>query len=221
VVDDERPIRRFLQIALGSQYAIFEAETGMVALQSVATSRPDLILLDLGLPDLDGIEITRRLREWTLIPVIIVSVSDREEDKVAALDAGADDYLTKPFSVNELTARIRAALRHSTKLEIESAYESGGLSVNLTRRIIRVNDQAVTLTPTEYDILRTLVNHVGKVLTHKQLILAVWGSDYVADSHLLRVNVSNLRKKIEPDPLRPRYIITEPGVGYRLREIEA
>jgi two-component system KDP operon response regulator KdpE len=221
VVDDERPIRRFLRTALASQYTIFEAESGQDALQIMTTTRPDLVLLDLGLPDLDGVEVTRRLREWTRVPVIIISVRDREEDKVTALDAGADDYLTKPFSVNELTARIRAALRHCAQPEIESVYQSGRLSVNLTRREVHLEDELVILTPTEYDILRVMVTHAGKVLTHQQLIHAVWGGSGEADAHLLRVNVSNLRRKIEKDPVRPLHIITEPGVGYRLREIES
>jgi len=220
LVDDERPIRRFLRMALGSQFTIFEAECGTDALQSVTTSRPDIILLDLGLPDIDGVEIIRRLREWTLVPIIIISVRDREEDKVAALDAGADDYLTKPFSVNELTARMRAALRHCTKPDIESVFQSGDLTINLTRREVRLHDQLVMLTPTEYDILRTLVIHAGKVITHQQLIHNVWGRENKANSHLLRVNVSNLRHKIEQDPVCPRHIVTEPGVGYRLKDIE-
>jgi two-component system, OmpR family, KDP operon response regulator KdpE len=220
VVDDERPIRRFLHTAMESQYTIFEAESGRDALQIMIASRPDIVLLDLGLPDIDGVEVTRRLREWTLVPVIIISVRDREEDKVAALDAGADDYLTKPFSVNELMARIRAALRHCTKPEIESVYQSGDLMINLARREVRQQDQLVLLTPTEYDILRALVTHAGKVLTHHQLIHTVWGGGNEADAHLLRVNISNLRRKIEKDPLRPRHIITEPGVGYRLSDIE-
>jgi two-component system KDP operon response regulator KdpE len=220
VVDDERPIRRFLRTAIGGQYTIFEAECGIDALQIMITSHPDIVLLDLGLPDIDGLEVTRRLREWTLVPVIIISVRDREDDKVAALDAGADDYLTKPFSVNELMARIRAALRHCTKPEIESVYDSGGLVINLSRREVLLHDQLVMLTPTEYDILRVLVTHAGKVLTHHQLIHTVWGGGNEANAHLLRVNVSNLRRKIEQDPLRPRHIITEPGVGYRLTDIE-
>jgi two-component system KDP operon response regulator KdpE len=220
VVDDERPIRRFLRTAMGSQYTIFEAESGMDALQIMITLRPDIVLLDLGLPDIGGVEITRRLREWTLLPVIIISVRDREEDKVAALDAGADDYLTKPFSVNELMARIRAALRHCAKPEIEPVYQSGDLMINLARREVRQQDQLVLLTPTEYDILRALVTHAGKVLTHHQLIRAVWGGGNEADTHLLRVNISNLRRKIEQDPLRPRHLVTEPGVGYRLCDIE-
>jgi two-component system KDP operon response regulator KdpE len=220
VVDDERPIRRFLRISLASTYSVFEAENGKEALQMAAFTRPDLVILDLGLPDMDGLEVTRRLREWTLLPVIIVSVRDREEDKVAALDAGADDYLTKPFSAVELLARIRAALRHCAKPENAPIYQSGSLTVNLALRQVTASGQPIALTPIEYEILRTLVTHAGKVLTHSQLIQTVWGENYDADSHLLRVNISNLRKKIEQDPLRPRHIITEPGVGYRLQEIE-
>jgi two-component system KDP operon response regulator KdpE len=218
VVDDERPIRRFLRSALASQFSVFEADTGNQALETMTTSLPDIVLLDLGLPDMDGIEVTRRLREWTQVPVIILSVRDREVDKVAALDAGADDYLTKPFSINELTARMRAAIRHCTKPEIEKVFLSEGLAINLSRRDVRRHNESVSLTPTEYDILRILVTHAGKVLTHQQLINAVWGKEDEADAHLLRVNVSNLRRKIEQDPVRPRHIITEPGVGYRLRE---
>jgi two-component system KDP operon response regulator KdpE len=175
----------------------------------------------LGLPDMDGTDVTRRLREWTDVPIIVISVRDGEMDKVAALDAGADDYLTKPFGTSELLARIRVALRRSNKAETESAiFQNNDLLVDFTNREVRVKDQLVTLTPTEYNILRTLVNHAGKVLTHQQLIKMVWGGNYEADAHLLRVNVSNLRRKIESDPLRPQHIITEPGIGYRLKEIE-
>lgn len=220
VVDDERPIRRFLRVSLGASFTVFEAENGEDAIQLAAVCRPDLIILDLGLPDLDGLEVTRRLREWTLTPIIIVSVRDDEMDKVTVLDAGADDYLTKPFSTMELHARIRVALRHSAKSENEPFYRSGSLTVNLALRQVLVSGQPVSLTPTEYEILRALVNHAGRVLTHAQLIQMVWRDTYEAGSHLLRVNVSNLRKKIEPDLLRPVYILTEPGVGYRLREIE-
>jgi len=221
VVDDERPIRRFLNTALCGQYSVFEAETGQDAIQSAATNHPDVVLLDLGLPDIGGIEVTRRLREWTLVPIIIVSVRDREEDKVAALDAGADDYLTKPFSVGELTARIRAALRHCIQPEIESVYQNGRLQVNLTYREVLIDGQRIALTPTEYGLLHALILHAGRVLTHRQLIEAVWGAGDEANSHLLRVNISNLRKKIELDPLRPHLLVTEPGVGYRLKDAEA
>jgi two-component system KDP operon response regulator KdpE len=221
VVDDERPIRRFLNASLGNRYTILEAENGKDAIQTAAISHPDLIILDLGLPDMDGTDVTRRLREWTDVPVIVISVRDSEQDKVAALDAGADDYLTKPFGTSELLARIRVALRHSNKSDNESViYQNNGLLVDFLKREVRVNDRPVLLTPTEYGILRTLVNHAGKVLTHQQLIKEVWGGNYEADSHLLRVNVSNLRRKIETDPLKPQHITTEPGVGYRLKEIE-
>jgi two-component system KDP operon response regulator KdpE len=220
VVDDERPIRRFLRISLEAIYTVFEAETGVEALQMVAANHPDLVILDLGLPDMDGLEVTRRLREWTLVPVIVISVRDREDDKVAMLDAGADDYLTKPFNASELLARIRAALRHCAKPNNEPFYQSGNLIVNLALRQVLVNGQPVALTPTEYEILRSLVTHAGKVLTHAQLIRTVWGDNCEAGSHLLRVNISNLRKKIEQDTLFPRHIVTEPGVGYRLKEIE-
>jgi two-component system KDP operon response regulator KdpE len=221
VVDDERPIRRFLSASLGNRYTVLEAENGGDAIQSAALNHPDLIILDLGLPDMDGMDVTHRLREWTDVPVIVISVRDSEQDKVAALDAGADDYLTKPFGTSELLARIRVALRRSNKSESESViYQNEDLLVDFLKHEVRVNDRPVTLTPTEYGILRTLVNHAGKVLTHQQLIKEVWGGNYEADSHLLRVNVSNLRRKIETDPVRPQYIITEPGIGYRLKEIE-
>ncbi len=220
VVDDERPIRRYLNASLSGQYKIFEAENGEDALRVAAIHRPDVIILDLGLPDMDGTDVTRRLREWTDVPVIVISVRDREEDKVAALDAGADDYLTKPFGAPELMARIRAALRRSTAIKGEEIYQSGELMVDLMKREVQVDGQHVMLTPTEYDILRVLVNSAGKVLTHQHLIQEVWGENYDADAHLLRVNISNLRRKIETDPLRPRHIVTEPGVGYRLKEIK-
>ena len=221
VVDDERPIRRFLNASLGNRYTSLEAENGAEAIQSAALNHPDVIILDLGLPDMDGTEVTRRLREWTDVPVIVISVRDGEQDKVAALDAGADDYLTKPFGASELLARIRAALRRSSKPETESAvYQNEDLLVDFVKREVRVSDRLVTLTPTEYSVLRALVNYAGRALTHQQLIKEVWGGNYEADAHLLRVNISNLRRKIESDPLRPHHIITEPGIGYRLKEVE-
>ena len=221
VVDDERPIRRLLNASLGNCYTISEAESGEEALHAAAINHPDVIILDLGLPDMDGTDVTRRLREWTDVPVIVISVRDNEQDKVAALDAGADDYLTKPFGTSELLARIRVALRHSNKSESATEiYQNEDLLVDLVKREVRVKENRVMLTPTEYDILRVMVNHAGKVLTHQQLIQLVWGGNYEADPHLLRVNISNLRRKIESDPLRPQHIITEPGVGYRLKEIE-
>lgn len=217
VVDDERPILRFLSATLGGTYKISEASTGEDAIRAVTTERPDLIILDLGLPDLDGVEVTRRLREWTDTPIIVISVREQESDKIAALDAGADDYLTKPFGAGELLARIRVALRHSTPAETDSVFKSDNLTVDIARRIVTVAGQEIVLTPTEYDILRTLIQHAGKVLTHRQLLRTVWGSAYESETHLLRVNVSNLRRKIERDPAKPQHIITEPGVGYRLK----
>jgi two-component system KDP operon response regulator KdpE len=218
VVDDERPIRRFLQVSLSAHgCTVFEAATGQEALAAVATDRPDVVILDVGLPDIDGIEVTRQLREWTQIPIIILSVREHEADKIAALDAGADDYLTKPFGVGELLARLRVALRHATQPAGESTFATGDLTVDLVRRVVTVGGHEIQLTPTEYDLLRVLVTNAGKVLTHRQLLRQVWGVGYEAETHLLRVNMSNLRRKIEPEPTRPVYVITEPGVGYRLR----
>lgn len=218
VVDDERAIRRYLHAALNAQgYAVFEASGGKEALNMVVADRPDLIILDLGLPDMDGVEVTRQLREWTHIPIIILSVREQDRDKIDALDAGADDYLTKPFSSGELMARMRAALRRSVQSTSEPVFETDDLIVDLTRRQVRVSGEEILLTPTEYDLLRILVQNAGRVLTHRQLLRQVWGNAYESETHLLRVNMSNLRRKIEPDPTRPRYIITEPGVGYRLK----
>jgi two-component system KDP operon response regulator KdpE len=219
VVDDERSIRRFLKASLGSQFVILEATNGEEALTAAATEHPDIIILDLGLPDMDGVEVTRRLREWTQIPIIIVSVREQELDKIAALDAGADDYLTKPFGVGELIARLRVALRRSAQIDMEPVFTTGKLVIDLNQREVRLNDQILALTPTEYDLLRTLAKHAGKVLTHNQLLRSVWGTAYESETHMLQVNISNLRRKIEPDPSRPIYIVTEPGVGYRLKII--
>jgi two-component system KDP operon response regulator KdpE len=218
VVDDEPAIRRFLRASLPAHgYEVFEAHNGQATLSAVLADRPDLILLDLGLPDLDGVEVTRLLREWTSIPIIVISVRGQETDKIAALDAGADDYLTKPFGMGELLARMRVAMRHATSSGSEPVFAAGDLVVDLARREVRVAGRLVQLTPTEYDLLRALVAHAGKVLTHNHLLREVWGPGYAQETHLLRVNISNLRRKIEPDAARPRYIRTEPGVGYRLR----
>jgi two-component system, OmpR family, KDP operon response regulator KdpE len=218
VVDDERPIRRFLRASFQAHgYTVFEASTGQEALTAVLGDRPDLIILDLGLPDLNGIEVARQLREWTRIPIIVLSVREEEAAKVAALDAGADDYLTKPFGMAELMARIRVALRHVDQPAGEPLFEVGDLRVDRSRRQVTLAGAAIVLTPTEYDVLRVLVQHAGKVLTHKQLLRQVWGTAYELETHLLQVNISNLRRKIEPDPSRPSYVITEVGVGYRLR----
>jgi len=218
VVDDEPAIRRFLHSALTSHaHSVFEASGGQEALSLVVTHRPDLVILDLGLPDMDGIEVTRRLREWTSIPIIILSVRGAESDKIAALDAGADDYLTKPFGAGELMARMRVVMRHVAPEADDAVFSSGELTVDLARRRVAVGGKEIQLTPTEYDLLRLLVTHAGKVLTHTQLLRQVWGLAYEQEAHILRVNVSNLRRKLEPDPSRPRFLITEPGVGYRLR----
>lgn len=217
IVDDERPILRFLSASLSGQYKISEAATGEAAIRAVAAEHPDVMILDLGLPDLDGVEVTRRLREWTDMPIIVVSVREQEGEKVAALDAGADDYLTKPFGAGELMARIRVALRRSLPAESNPVFRSEDLVVDLAHRLVAVADSHVVLTPTEYDILCALVKHAGKVLTHRQLLRMVWGESYAGETHILRVNVSNLRRKIERDPAKPQHIITEPGVGYRLR----
>ena len=215
VVDDEPAVRRFLRSSLQTRgYQISEAQTGEEAISSVAASRPDIILLDIGLPDLSGVEVTRVLREWCSIPIIMLSVRDQEQDKVAALDAGADDYLTKPFGLNELLARLRASLRRVQQNPDEPVLSSGPLRIDLASRQVSLDGSPVQLTPTEYDILRVLARQSGKVLTHKHLMREVWGHvDH--DLHTLRVNVSNLRRKIEPDPGRPQFLITEPGVGYR------
>ncbi len=218
VVDDEPAIRRFLRVSLTAHgHEIVEAETGQEALSAVVAHHPDLVILDLGLPDMDGIQVTRRLREWSQIPIIVLSVREHETDKIAALDAGADDYLTKPFGIGELLARIRAAMRHALQPATESVFETGALAVDLGRRVVSVGGHEVQLTPTEYEILRVLVKNAGKVLTHHQLLQQVWGAASEQDMHMLRVNISNLRRKIEADPARPAYIVTEPGVGYRLR----
>ncbi|MBK9781930.1 MAG: response regulator transcription factor [Anaerolineales bacterium] len=217
VVDDEAPIRRYLRAALSAQgFTVYESASGEEALQAVLSHRPDIIILDLGLPDIDGIEVTRRLREWSQTPIIILSVRESEQDKIAALDAGADDYLTKPFGTGELLARMRVALRKQSSAANEPVFESKGLSVDFARRLVQVNENEIQLTPTEYDLLKILVTHAGKVITHHQLLRQVWGDGY-DDMHILRVNISNLRGKIEPDPSRPTYIHTEPGVGYRLK----
>jgi len=219
VVDDERGIRRFLHASLINHgYDVHEAENGQQALQAVPTLRPDVIILDLGLPDIDGLHVTRLLREWVQTPIIVLSVRNQESDKISALDAGADDYLTKPFGSGELSARIRAALRRSSQSGACAVFTAGGLEMDLARRTVKMTGRKVQLTPTEYDLLKVLVRYSGKVITHRQLIREVWGGTcYEDDIHLLRVNVSNLRRKLESNPTQPRYVVTEPGVGYRFR----
>ena len=219
IVDDEQALRRFLRVTLVSQgYLVFEAASGNEALSAAAEHRPEIIILDLGLPDLDGIEVVRMLREWTHIPIIILSVRGSENDKIAALKMGADDYLTKPFSMGELIARLEAALRRANQPRYEPVFISGELVVDLNRRTVTVNGKDVQLTPNEYNLLRVLVLHAGKVVTHHQLLNEVWGTMYGDESHMLHVNIHNLRGKIEKDPGHPKLIVTEPGVGYRLKD---
>jgi two-component system KDP operon response regulator KdpE len=221
VVEDEPEMRRFIRASLTSHgYRLIEAERLRDALALVTTHNPALVLLDLGLPDGDGIDLTKQIREWSRVPIIVLSARGREEDKVRALDAGADDYLTKPFGVNELFARMRVALRHGragTPSEA-SVLELGELRIDHARREVTRSGELVHLTPIEYKLLSLLAQHAGKVLTHRQILNEVWGPAYASHSHYVRVHMAELRKKIEPEPSRPRFLLTEPGVGYRLRD---
>jgi len=217
VIDDEPQIRRLLRITLeGNGYRVFDAATGKEGMLQAAQCRPEVILLDLGLPDLDGIEVLKRLREWTRLPVLVLTVRDREAEKIAALDAGADDYVTKPFSTGELLARIRAALRHTQPQGGEALFRSGDLEVDLSARVVRRKGQEIKLTPTEYALLRLFVTHAGKVLTHRQILTEVWGASAAEQTQYLRVHIAHLREKLEEDVSLPALIVTEPGVGYRL-----
>lgn len=221
VIEDEVPIRRFLKITLTDHgYKYREAETGKDGLRKVAGERPDLVILDLGLPDIDGLEVTRQLREWSTVPIIILSARGHEKDKVEALDAGADDYLTKPFGVAELLARVRVALRHAARLaagQEESSFSFGNVLVDLSRRTVLVDQAEVRLTRIEYKLLVTLIRYAGKVITHNQLLTEVWGNEYSEESNYLRVYMAHLRRKLEKDPAHPVFLITEAGVGYRLK----
>jgi two-component system KDP operon response regulator KdpE len=219
IIDDEPPVRRFLRATLAEQgFRLAEAETGEQGLRLAAQQPPDLILLDLGLPDLDGLEVLKRLREWCPAPVIVLSARGQEKDKVAALDGGADDYLTKPFGLAELLARIRVALRHASPAATEPVFEWDELKVDLAARRVFVRGAEVHLTPIEYRLLTTLVRHAGKVVTHRALLKEVWGPGHAEEVHYLRVYMAGLRRKLESDPARPRYLLTEQGVGYRLAE---
>jgi len=222
VIEDDAQIRRFLRAALPAHgYRLLEAETGEDGLVQAATRTPDVVLLDLGLPDMEGLEVIRRLREWSAVPVVVLSARGLERDKVAALDAGADDYLTKPFGMEELLARLRVALRHAAGAGAghgSPVYATGDLEVDLTGRQVRVGGREVHLTPTEFKLLAILVKHAGKVVTQRQLLVEVWGPGAAGNAHYLRVQMHGLRHKIEDSPARPRYLVTEPGVGYRLRE---
>jgi len=219
VIDDEKQIRRMLNTALtGFGYNVAEASSGQDGLNQTAIFHPDLVILDLGLPDLDGVEVIQRLREWTQVPIIVLSVREQEEDKIKALDGGADDYITKPFGIGELLARIRVAIRHVAKTEEEPVLTFGELVVDLARRKVILKDEELKLTPTEYEMLKYLALQAGRVVTHKQLLRAVWGSNYQEETHYLRIYIGQLRRKIEADPSQPVYILTESGVGYRMKE---
>jgi two-component system KDP operon response regulator KdpE len=221
VIEDEPQIRRVLRPTLtGQGYRVVEAASGEEGVLQAASRQPDIVILDLGLPDMDGLEVIRRLREWTAIPIIVLSARGQESDKIAALDAGADDYVAKPFAVGELLARMRVALRHASRSArdpSDAIFTAGNLRVDLGRRLVFVDDAEIRLTRTEYRLLTALVRHAGKVLTHRQLLREVWGPAYVEQTHYLRVYMTQLRHKLEADPARPRLLLTEPGVGYRLR----
>jgi two-component system, OmpR family, KDP operon response regulator KdpE len=217
IVDDEPQIRRMFTISMSAEgYHIREASTGKEALNQAVMFRPDLVVLDLGLPDLDGTEVIKTLRQWSQVPIIVLSVRDHEDDKIGALDAGADDYVTKPFSMGELLARIRVAMRRSNTLGSEPVMHFADLSIDLAHRRVAIGKQDVKLAPTEYEILKYLAVNSGRVVTHGQILRAVWGpKNLEGEIHYLRVYIRMLRHKIEDNPTRPRYIFTEPGVGYR------
>jgi two-component system, OmpR family, KDP operon response regulator KdpE len=221
LIEDEPQMRRFLRITLESQgFRLIETATGQEGLRQAAARNPDVVLLDLGLPDLDGLEVTTRLREWTQTPIIVISAREQEHDKVKALDAGADDYLTKPFNAGELLARIRVALRHAVRQrsgQNEPVFTTDGLRADLAARRVFVSDAEVHLTPIEYKLLMVLIRHAGKVVTHRQMLLEVWGAAHVNEVQYLRVYMTQLRHKIEEEPARPRLLLNEPGIGYRLK----
>ncbi len=221
LIEDEPQMRRFLRITLeGHGYRFVEAGTAQEGLMQASTRNPDVVLLDLGLPDMDGLEVTKRLREWTTTPIIVISAREQERDKVNALDAGADDYLTKPFSAGELLARIRVALRHAVRTktdQTEPVFVLDTLRVDLGKRQVFIEDKEVHLTPIEYKLLTVLIRNAGKVITHSQLLKDVWGPAHVNEVQYLRVYMTQLRHKLEADPARPRFLMNEPGVGYRLK----
>jgi two-component system, OmpR family, KDP operon response regulator KdpE len=220
LIEDEPQIRRFLRATLtGQGYRLFEATTGADGLVEVGSRQPDVVIVDLGLPDVDGIDVIRRLREWTAVPIIVLSARGQERDKVTALDAGADDYVSKPFGASELLARIRVALRHTAGASHEAddaTFTVRELRMDLLHRQVFVGDREVRLTPIEYKLLATLVRHAGKVVTHQQLLREVWGPTHTDQAHYVRVYMAHLRHKLEAEPARPQYLLTEPGVGYRL-----
>jgi two-component system KDP operon response regulator KdpE len=225
IIDDERPIRRFLSTVLQAHdYATFEASSGEDGLAAVTRHRPDVVILDLGLPWIDGIEVTRRLREWTTIPIIILSVRDQEADKIAALDAGADDYLTKPFGMEELRARVQAVLRRaalSPDSDPEARIRVGAVEIDLARHTVAVAGEEVHFTPTEFELLRLLASHPGRILTHEAILKQVWGLEYADETHYVRTYVNQIRKKLRENPAaNVRYILNEPGLGYRFVDLD-
>jgi two-component system KDP operon response regulator KdpE len=217
IIDDELQIRRLLRVCLEANgYRVSEAATGKEGIAEAAQHPPDVVILDLGLPDMEGVDVLKRLREWSRAPVVVLSVRDREEDKIAALDNGADDYVTKPFSSGELLARLRVAQRHAAPSSETTVFRSGQLEVDLAARVVKLKGKEVKLTATEYSLLRLFVQHAGKVLTHRQILREVWGPNYVEQTHYLRVYLAHLREKLETNPAQPELLTTESGVGYRL-----
>ncbi|WP_020565213.1 response regulator [Methylosarcina fibrata] len=221
IIEDDPPIRRFLRTSLSAYgFTVHEAENGRQGIVEAGVRKPDLVILDLGLPDMDGVDVIKAIREWSMMPIIVLSARDAEQQKIAALDAGADDYLTKPFGLGELLARLRVAMRHSARNPESSQAEvfvSGQLKVDLLKRQVHLSDQEVHLTPIQYRLLSVLVKNAGKVLTHQYILKEVWGPSYAENSHYLRIYMSQLRQKLEADPAQPQYLLTESGVGYRLK----
>lgn len=221
VIEDDPSIRRFLRTSLSTQgFNVFEAATGKQAIVEVGIRKSDLVILDLGLPDMDGIEVIKTIREWSAVPIIILSARSSEQQKIDALDVGADDYLTKPFGFGELLARIRVALRHSIRPQEQSrsdVFVTANLKVDLLNRVVSVDEREIHLTPIQYRLLTVLVKHAGKVMTHQQILKEVWGPSYQENAHYLRIYMSQLRQKLETDPTQPKFLLTESGVGYRLK----
>lgn len=218
IIDDEVQIRRLLKVLLeGAGYSVKETDCGVLGMQAIAANRPDIVLLDMGLPDIPGLEILKRLREWSAVPVVVLTVQDNESDKVRALDAGADDYVTKPFASGELLARIRASLRRAQPHEEKAVFSQGGLEVDLVARTVKKDAAEVSLTPTEWSLLTLLIRHAGRIVTHHQILREVWGPGAEKHRDYLRVYLTHLRKKVERNPAKPELIINEPGVGYRLK----
>jgi len=221
VIEDDPPIRRFLRTGLSTQgFSVFEADTGKKGIDEAGVRKPDLVILDLGLPDMDGVDVIKAIRAWSDMPIIIVSARSSEQHKIDALDAGADDYLTKPFGFDELLARIRVALRHSTRSmgQIQAdVFITANIKVDLVNRLVSVDNEEIHLTPIQYRLLTVLIKHASKVLTHQQILKEVWGPSYLENAHYLRIYMSQLRQKLEADPTQPKFLLTESGIGYRLK----